>query len=76
MATRPHDPPQGDSRLPLPYSAATATAWSSRNSMWSYIFFIDFAGHVDDPAAAAVLAELTLNVAEIKVLGSYPRAVL
>lgn len=25
-ATRPHDPPQGDSRLPLPYSAATATA--------------------------------------------------
>ena len=25
-ATRPHDPPQGDSRLQLPYSAATATA--------------------------------------------------
>ena len=48
----------------------------SRNSMWSYIFFIDFAGHVDDPAAAAVLAELTSNVAEIKVLASYPRAVL
>ena len=48
----------------------------SRNSKWSYIFFIDFAAHVDDPAAAAVLAELADEVAELKILGSYPRAVL
>jgi len=48
----------------------------SRNSKWSYIFFIDFSGHVEDPAAAAVLAELAPSVAELKVLGSYPRAVL
>jgi chorismate mutase/prephenate dehydratase len=48
----------------------------SRNSKWSYIFFIDFAAHVDEPAAAAVLAELAEEVAELKILGSYPRAVL
>ena len=48
----------------------------SRSSKWSYVFFIDFSGHQDDPVAAKVLEELADEVAELKVLGSYPRAVL
>ena len=48
----------------------------SRNSNWSYVFFIDFAGHIDDAPVAAVLEELAGSVANLKVLGSYPRAVL
>jgi chorismate mutase/prephenate dehydratase len=48
----------------------------SRSSKWSYVFFIDFAGHQDDPVAAKVLKELAEDVAELKVLGSYPQAVL
>jgi chorismate mutase/prephenate dehydratase len=48
----------------------------ARNSKWSYVFFIDFAGHVQDTSVAAVIEELATNVADLKVLGSYPRAVL
>jgi chorismate mutase/prephenate dehydratase len=48
----------------------------SRSSKWSYVFFIDFAGHINDPVATQVLAELALDVADLKVLGSYPRGVL
>jgi chorismate mutase/prephenate dehydratase len=48
----------------------------SRSSKWSYVFFIDFAGHINDAPVAAVLEELSSGVADLKVLGSYPRAVL
>jgi chorismate mutase/prephenate dehydratase len=40
------------------------------------VFFIDFAGHIEDEASINVLSELTENVVDLKVLGSYPRAVL
>ena len=48
----------------------------SRSSKWSYVFFIDFIGHIDDQAVNLVLQELTDEVADLKILGSYPRAVL
>ncbi|MDB2382731.1 prephenate dehydratase [Porticoccaceae bacterium] len=48
----------------------------SRSSKWSYVFFIDFVGHVEDEAVTKVLDELSADVADLKVLGSYPRAVL
>ena len=48
----------------------------SRNSKWSYVFFIELVGHLEDKAVADVLAELSTSVAQIKILGSYPRAVL
>ena len=48
----------------------------SRNSKWSYVFFIDLVGHIEDQPVADVLEELTTSVAELKILGSYPRAVL
>lgn len=48
----------------------------SRSSKWSYVFFIDFIGHIDDQAVNLVLQELTDEVADLKILGSYSRAVL
>ncbi|MFT4255677.1 MAG: prephenate dehydratase [Pseudoxanthomonas sp.] len=47
----------------------------SHNAKWEYAFFIDLAGHVDDPAMKEAMAELKGHVAQVKVLGSYPVAV-
>jgi len=48
----------------------------SRSGVWNYVFFIDFKGHRDEPRVAAVLEEVRLRAAEVKVLGSYPIGVL
>ena len=48
----------------------------SRNSKWSYVFFIDFVGHLEQESVKKVINELTNQVADLKILGSYPRAVL
>jgi len=48
----------------------------SRQGRWDYVFFIDVDGHVDDPNLAEAMAELTASARLVKVLGSYPRAVL
>ncbi|GAA0557751.1 prephenate dehydratase [Halomonas salifodinae] len=48
----------------------------SRSGVWNYVFFIDFKGHRDEPQVAAVLEEVQLRAAELKVLGSYPAGVL
>ncbi|MGN0857773.1 MAG: prephenate dehydratase [Stenotrophomonas sp.] len=47
----------------------------SHQAKWEYGFFIDLAGHVDDPAMQAALAELGEQATDIKVLGSYPVAI-
>lgn len=46
----------------------------SQTSSWNYVFFIDFEGHRSEPAIAAVLEELESVAADVKNLGSYPRA--
>lgn len=46
----------------------------SRTGMWSYVFFIDFEGHRDDELVRRVLDEIDHNALEVKMLGSYPRA--
>ncbi len=46
----------------------------SRTGMWSYVFFIDFEGHRDDDKVKAVLSEIDSEALEVKLLGSYPRA--
>jgi chorismate mutase/prephenate dehydratase len=46
----------------------------SKTAKWSYVFFIDFEGHVSDPAVAAVLEEIQKGPLEVKLLGSYPKA--
>lgn len=48
----------------------------SRTTKWNYVFFIDFKGHCQDPAVARVLEKLRGRVAEVKMLGSYPKGVL
>ncbi|TPE48739.1 prephenate dehydratase [Maribrevibacterium harenarium] len=45
-------------------------------SKWGYIFYIDFKGHHQDDACQAVIADLRERASEVKVLGSYPVAVL
>ncbi len=48
----------------------------SRRGMWEYVFFVDLEGHQRDAQVAHALAELEQTAAMIKVLGSYPKAVL
>ncbi|ORU92024.1 MAG: prephenate dehydratase [Cycloclasticus sp. symbiont of Bathymodiolus heckerae] len=48
----------------------------SRQGAWDYVFFVDIDGHQDDEKVAAVLQELQPNVNLLKVIGSYPRAVI
>ncbi len=48
----------------------------SRRGMWEYVFFVDIIGHARENKVAAALRELADEAAMLKVLGSYPRAVL
>ncbi len=48
----------------------------SRQGMWNYVFFIDIEGHARDEKVAAALEELAESASIVKVLGSYPCAVL
>lgn len=48
----------------------------SRTGAWTYVFFIDFVGHVDEPLISDVMKEVASRCADLKLLGSYPKAVL
>ncbi len=48
----------------------------SRQGMWEYVFFIDIEGHIEDANVASALQDFKSEAAMIKVLGSYPCAVL
>jgi chorismate mutase / prephenate dehydratase len=48
----------------------------SRVALWEYLFFVDLEGHRDDPQVAEALEEVGRIAGYIKVLGSYPVAVL
>lgn len=41
---------------------------------WSYTFFIDAEGHIDDPWFAAAVKQAEGHCSELVVLGSYPRS--
>ncbi len=45
-----------------------------RDKPWSYLFYIDIEGHIDDPDVAAAMTELMRKAAFVKYLGSYPAA--
>jgi prephenate dehydratase len=45
-----------------------------RDKPWSYLFYVDVEGHVEDPAVAAALTGLMRKAAFVKFLGSYPAA--
>lgn len=48
----------------------------SRTGLWEYMFFVDIEGHRQDEKVAQALAELAPRAAFLKILGSYPVAVL
>jgi len=48
----------------------------SRQGMWNYVFFIDIEGHIEDANVAKAIKELKGAASVVKVLGSYPKAVL
>lgn len=48
----------------------------SRMALWDYVFFIDILGHAQDEGVAAALKALEAKAGILKLLGSYPRAVL
>ena len=48
----------------------------SRTDTWAYVFFIEFEGHQDDVIIRKMLSSLEENSRMLKVLGSYPKAVL
>jgi chorismate mutase / prephenate dehydratase len=48
----------------------------SRVALWEYLFFVDIEGHRDDREVAEALEEVGRIAGYIKVLGSYPVAVL
>ncbi|MDR2173169.1 MAG: prephenate dehydratase [Burkholderiales bacterium] len=48
----------------------------ARTGLWEYFFFVDMEGHRNDPAVSAALNELAQLAPFLKVLGSYPTAVL
>jgi len=48
----------------------------SRRGMWEYVFFMDIDGHQLDDKVSAALKDLTNESQMVKVLGSYPKAVL
>ncbi|HUP31099.1 MAG TPA: prephenate dehydratase [Usitatibacter sp.] len=64
---------------PFATRAVSMTKFESRPSraaLWDYLFFVDIEGHRDDPQVAEALAEVGRIAGYIKVLGSYPVAVL
>ncbi len=48
----------------------------SRQGLWEYVFFIDINGHTQDEGVRQALAVLEENVNLLKILGSYPKAVI
>ncbi len=48
----------------------------SRQGLWDYLFFIDIDGHQNDDNVAHALQDLQEHVTMMKILGSYPKAVL
>lgn len=48
----------------------------SHEGKWQYAFFIDIAGHVEDAPVRAALSALGEFASQVRILGSYPVAVL
>lgn len=44
----------------------------SKQKDWEYVFYVDLAGHCEDPQLAEALTELERHCSLVKLLGSYP----
>ena len=64
-----------DLLTPLKKHGVSMTRFESRpakSGQWEYYFYIDIAGHIEQPHLAAALAELQALSSFYKVLGAYP----
>ena len=64
---------------PLSYHGVSMTSIETRPerpNKWAYVFFIDMNGHIEDPNVSAAIADIRPLVKDLRVLGSYPKAVL
>ncbi|MEQ1767351.1 MAG: prephenate dehydratase domain-containing protein, partial [Methylotenera sp.] len=64
---------------PLSRHGVSMTKFESRPSkqgLWDYVFFVDIEGHQTDAKVQAALAECQRRASFLKVLGSYPVAVI
>ena len=64
-----------DMLVPLKVHGVSMTRFESRparSGQWEYYFYIDLAGHPDDPRVSTALEELRSTCAFFKVLGTYP----
>ena len=48
----------------------------ARRSLWEYVFYVDIEGHRKEPPVTRALEELARRAAYLKVLGSYPVALV
>lgn len=46
-----------------------------KSKPWEYYFYVDFDGHEEDEQCRQALEDLQTQTTELKVLGSYPRAI-
>jgi chorismate mutase / prephenate dehydratase len=46
----------------------------SRATAWAYVFVVTLDGHREEPQVAKLLQALAPRCAELRLLGSYPRA--
>ena len=46
----------------------------SKKKVWEYVFYVDFAGHANEPRAREALAALQEDCIFLKILGSYAAA--
>ena len=64
---------------PLARHGVSMTKLESRPSkieLWNYVFFVDIEGHQTDKKVQAALVDLRARASSVKVLGSYPTAVI
>ena len=47
-----------------------------RPNKWAYVFFIDMNGHINDDDVKAAIEDIRPMVKDLRVLGSYPKAVI
>lgn len=47
-----------------------------RPNKWAYVFFIDMDGHIQDDNVRAAIEDIRPLVKDVRILGSYPKAVL
>lgn len=47
-----------------------------RPNKWAYVFFIDMEGHIEDDNVSKAIEEIRPLVRDVRILGSYPQAVI